>query len=203
MNVVIWWKKYIYSLHIWVSVCSQGERSIWIGRHDCALLLMCRCRRVSNDKPLPLGSGVTLRRSQNSGIVIVISYLPSELSSELLDVLWWRIVLLFSIESFRWWWWWWWRLWCGWCGSLSWWSSRQNSPSSRRANSSPGTNCFSQATQRKHSKWKILFLARITKSFLPKERKHLSHFVPNSLKWYVHNLAHPRINVLEKKCGRL
>ena len=174
-----------------MGLCSQGERSIWIGRHDCALLLMCRCRRVSNDKPLPLGLGL-LRRSQNSGIVIIISYLPSELSSELLDVLWWRIVLLFSIESFRWWWWWWWRLWCGWCGSLSWWSSRQNSPSSRRANSSPGTNCFSQATQRKHSKWKILFLARITKSFLPKERKHLSHFVPNSLKWYVHNLAHPK-----------
>ena len=150
------------------------------------------------------GLGLLRRRSQNSGIVIIISYLPSELSSELLDVLWWRIVLLFSIESFRWWWWWWWRLWCGWCGSLSWWSSRQNSPSSLRANSSPGTNCFSQATQRKHSKWKILFLARITKSFLPKERKHLSHFVPNSLKWYVHNLAHPRIsNVLEKKYGRL
>ena len=78
------------------------------------------------------------------------------------------MVLLFSIESFRWW-------------SLSWWSSRQKSPSSRRANSSPGTNCFSHATHRKHSKWKILFLARITKSFLPKDLKHLSHFVPNSL----------------------
>ena len=104
----------------------------------------------------------------------VLLILPSELSSELLEALWCRIVLLFSMDSFRWWWRWWW--------SLSWWSSRQKRPSSRKANSSPGTSCFSQATQVKHSKWKILFLALITKSFFPKERKHLSHLVPNNLK---------------------
>ncbi len=95
--------------------------------------------------------------------------IPSELSSELFEALWCKMVLLFSM-----------------LGSLgirsdSWWSSRQKSPSSRNANSSPGTSCFSQATQRKHSKWKILFLALITKSFLPKDWQHLSHFVPNNL----------------------
>lgn len=33
------------------------------------------------------------------------------------------------------------------------WSARQKSPSSRRANSSPGMSCRLQATQRKHSMW--------------------------------------------------
>ena len=43
--------------------------------------------------------------------------------------------------------------------------------------------CLLQAAQRKHSKWKILFLALITKSLVPKDRVHFSHLVPNSLQW--------------------
>ena len=67
----------------------------------------------------------------------------------------------------------------GWIST--WWSSLQNSPSLRNANSSPGIYCFSHATQRKQSRWKILFLALITKSVFPNERQHFSHFVPNNL----------------------
>lgn len=65
--------------------------------------------------------------------------------------------------------------------SSTWWSSLQKRPSCRRANSSPGISCFSQATHRKHSRWKILFLALITKSVFPKDRLHFSHLVPNNL----------------------
>ena len=61
------------------------------------------------------------------------------------------------------------------------WCSLHTRPSGMRANSSPWTSCLSQATHRKQFKWKILFLARITKSLAPKDRPHFSHLVPKSL----------------------
>ena len=63
------------------------------------------------------------------------------------------------------------------------WSALQNSPSSRRANSSPGISCLLQATQRKQSIWYEFSRAFITKSFLAKLWSHLEHFCPNNLKF--------------------
>ena len=76
------------------------------------------------------------------------------------------------------------------------WSSLQKSPSSLSANSSPGTNCLSHATHRKHCWWYILLRALITKSFLLKHCPHLLHFVPNSLQKNIItvNIHHPYQN---------
>ena len=62
------------------------------------------------------------------------------------------------------------------------WSALQNSPSSRRANSSPGISCLLQATQRKQSIWYEFSRAFITKSFLANVWSHFEHFCPNNLK---------------------
>ena len=62
------------------------------------------------------------------------------------------------------------------------WSALQNSPSSRRANSSPGISCLLHATHRKQSMWYEFSRAFITKSFLEKPWSHFEHFCPNNLK---------------------
>ena len=61
----------------------------------------------------------------------------------------------------------------------------------------PGIKCLAHAVHRKHSKWKILDFALITKSFLLNELPHLSHFVPNNLESYA--FISKRNNLLQIK----
>lgn len=61
------------------------------------------------------------------------------------------------------------------------WSARHSSSSSRRENSSPGSNCLLHTEHRKHSMWYTLSRALITKSLLLNPRLHFAHLIPNSL----------------------